>query len=228
MSRNRLIDETSPYLLQHKDNPVHWWAWGPDALEEARQTGKPILLSVGYAGLPLVPWSLAHESFEDDDVAAVMNDLFVNGQGRPGRAPRHRCDLHVSPCIVSANMAAGPSPCFSRGAEAEPFWGGTYFHQSSPSSAGLGSYRSWSRSPRSTGINPTKAQQNADAIKGQSHAQARGLSSRSPCRSRIFSTRRNALVTVIDTTHGGLQGAPKISARRIFSRSFGRPGFATG
>ncbi len=49
MPENRLAQETSPYLLQHKDNPVHWWAWGPEALAEAKRTGKPILLSVGYA-----------------------------------------------------------------------------------------------------------------------------------------------------------------------------------
>src|SRR5689334_20483647 len=49
MSENRLGQETSPYLLQHQDNPVHWWAWGPEALAEAKRTGKPIMLSVGYA-----------------------------------------------------------------------------------------------------------------------------------------------------------------------------------
>ena len=74
---NRLGRETSPYLLQHQDNPVHWWAWGPEALAEAKRTGKPILLSVGYAACH---WChvMAHESFEDDETAAVMNDLFVN------------------------------------------------------------------------------------------------------------------------------------------------------
>ena len=76
MSENRLGRETSPYLLQHKDNPVHWWAWGPDALAEAKRTGKPILLSVGYAACH---WChvMAHESFEDEATAAVMNELFV-------------------------------------------------------------------------------------------------------------------------------------------------------
>ena len=75
--QNRLAQETSPYLLQHKDNPVAWWAWGPEALAEAKQTGKPILLSVGYAACH---WChvMAHESFEDDATARVMNELFVN------------------------------------------------------------------------------------------------------------------------------------------------------
>src|SRR3712207_6853652 len=74
---NRLAHSTSPYLLQHKDNPVHWHEWGPEALAEAKAQNKPILLSVGYAACH---WChvMAHESFEDPDVAAVMNELFVN------------------------------------------------------------------------------------------------------------------------------------------------------
>ena len=77
MSENRLKYETSPYLLQHKENPVHWWAWGPEALAEAKRTGKPILLSVGYAACH---WChvMAHESFEDAATAEVMNNLFIN------------------------------------------------------------------------------------------------------------------------------------------------------
>src|SRR5210317_1811417 len=74
---NRLAGETSPYLLQHADNPVDWYPWGPEALELARATGKPILLSIGYSACH---WChvMAHESFEDDEVAALMNRLYVN------------------------------------------------------------------------------------------------------------------------------------------------------
>ncbi|MGY8961829.1 MAG: DUF255 domain-containing protein, partial [Alphaproteobacteria bacterium] len=77
MSSNQLANETSPYLLQHKDNPVHWRAWGDAALAEAKDANKPILLSVGYAACH---WChvMAHESFENDAIAAQMNDLFVN------------------------------------------------------------------------------------------------------------------------------------------------------
>src|SRR3546814_5224620 len=76
MSRNLLGQETSPYLLQHKDHPVHWRPWGEAALAEARASNKPILLSIGYAACH---WChvMAHESFEDDEVAKVMNRLFV-------------------------------------------------------------------------------------------------------------------------------------------------------
>ncbi|HEX8002522.1 MAG TPA: thioredoxin domain-containing protein [Mycobacteriales bacterium] len=74
---NRLGGETSPYLLQHKDNPVDWWPWSPEAFEEARRRGVPVLLSVGYAACH---WChvMAHESFEDGETAALMNELFVN------------------------------------------------------------------------------------------------------------------------------------------------------
>src|SRR5437870_806460 len=73
---NRLINETSPYLLQHAHNPVDWYPWGPDALERARKEDKPILLSVGYAACH---WChvMEHESFESESTAKLMNDNFV-------------------------------------------------------------------------------------------------------------------------------------------------------
>src|SRR4051812_10995287 len=73
---NRLADETSPYLLQHADNPVDWYAWGDDALTRARDEQKPILLSIGY---PACHWChvMEHESFEDETTAALMNEHFV-------------------------------------------------------------------------------------------------------------------------------------------------------
>jgi uncharacterized protein YyaL (SSP411 family) len=74
---NRLAKATSPYLLQHQHNPVDWWQWGPEALAEAKRSQRPIMLSIGYAACH---WChvMAHESFEDDATAAVMNELFVN------------------------------------------------------------------------------------------------------------------------------------------------------
>ena len=108
---NRLGRETSPYLLQHKDNPVHWWAWGPEALAEAKRTGKPILLSVGYAACH---WChvMAHESFEDDETAALMNELFVNI--KVDREERPDIDaIYMRRCTSSASRAAGRSPCSS-------------------------------------------------------------------------------------------------------------------
>ena len=91
---NRLARETSPYLLQHKHNPVDWWPWGPDALAEAKRANKPILLSVGYAACH---WChvMAHESFEDDATARGDERAVRQHQSRPRGASRHRPDLHV-------------------------------------------------------------------------------------------------------------------------------------
>ncbi|MBE2184101.1 MAG: thioredoxin domain-containing protein, partial [Anaerolineae bacterium] len=74
---NRLADETSPYLRQHAENPVNWYAWGEEALTQAKAEGKPILLSVGYSACH---WChvMAHESFEDEATAALMNRLYIN------------------------------------------------------------------------------------------------------------------------------------------------------
>ena len=77
---NRLAQATSPYLQQHKLNPVDWYPWGEEALEQARAQDKPILLSIGYSACH---WChvMAHESFEDEDTAALMNDYFINLNG---------------------------------------------------------------------------------------------------------------------------------------------------
>src|SRR2546430_16885999 len=86
--QNRLANATSPYLLQHAGNPVDWYEWGPEALDRARREEKPILLSIGYAA---GHWChvMAHESFEDPEVARVMNDPFGAGtadrEARPDR-----------------------------------------------------------------------------------------------------------------------------------------------
>src|SRR6187200_396727 len=74
---NRLANETSPYLLQHKDNPVDWYSWGPEALETAKREDKPMLVSIGYSACH---WChvMEHESFENERTAAAMNERFVN------------------------------------------------------------------------------------------------------------------------------------------------------
>ena len=121
---NRLGRETSPYLLQHQENPVHWWAWGPEALAEAKRTGKPILLSVGYAACH---WChvMAHESFEDDETAAVMNDLFVNI--KVDREERPDVDAIYMAALHELGEQGGWPLTMFLTSDAEPFWGGTYF-----------------------------------------------------------------------------------------------------
>jgi uncharacterized protein YyaL (SSP411 family) len=121
---NRLARETSPYLLQHKTNPVDWWPWGTEALAEAKRTGRPILLSIGYAACH---WChvMAHESFEDDQVAAVMNDLFVNI--KVDREERPDIDhIYMTALHHLGEQGGWPLTMFLT-SDGEPVWGGTYF-----------------------------------------------------------------------------------------------------
>lgn len=124
MSANMLNQETSPYLLQHKDNPVHWRAWGPDALAEAKAQNKPILLSVGYAACH---WChvMAHESFENPDIADQMNRLFINI--KVDREERPDIDtIYQSALSMLGQQGGWPLTMFLTPG-GEPFWGGTYF-----------------------------------------------------------------------------------------------------
>ena len=124
MSANLLGQETSPYLLQHKDNPVHWMAWGPEAFERAKRENKPVLLSVGYAACH---WChvMAHESFENPEIAALMNDLFVNI--KVDREERPDVDqIYQSALALLGQQGGWPLTMFLT-PDAEPFWGGTYF-----------------------------------------------------------------------------------------------------
>ena len=121
---NRLAAETSPYLQQHRHNPVDWWAWGPPALAEAKRTNKPILLSIGYAACH---WChvMAHESFEDVPTAAVMNDLFINI--KVDREERPDIDqIYMAALHHLGEQGGWPLTMFLT-PDGEPVWGGTYF-----------------------------------------------------------------------------------------------------
>ena len=121
---NRLGAETSPYLRQHRDNPVDWWAWGPQAFEEARRRNVPVLLSVGYSACH---WChvMAHESFEDETVAAEMNRRFINI--KVDREERPDIDAIYMDAVQAMTGRGGwPMTVFLTPA-GEPFYGGTYF-----------------------------------------------------------------------------------------------------
>ena len=124
MAENQLGRETSPYLLQHKDNPVHWRAWGPAALAEAAAEGKPILLSIGYAACH---WChvMAHESFENAQIADLMNKLFV--AIKVDREERPDLDAIYQQALMLLGEQGGWPLTMFLTAKGEPFWGGTYF-----------------------------------------------------------------------------------------------------
>ncbi len=121
---NRLAAETSPYLLQHAGNPVDWYAWSPEALERAKAENKPILLSVGYAACH---WChvMAHESFEDDATAALMNERFVNI--KVDREERPDLDsIYMQAVQAMTGHGGWPMTVFLT-PDGAPFYGGTYY-----------------------------------------------------------------------------------------------------
>ncbi|MFD9853987.1 thioredoxin domain-containing protein [[Kitasatospora] papulosa] len=121
---NRLADASSPYLLQHADNPVDWWPWSPEAFEEARRRNVPVLLSVGYASCH---WChvMAHESFEDPSVADYLNAHFV--PVKVDREERPDVDAVYMEAVQAATGQGGWPMTVFLTAEAEPFYFGTYF-----------------------------------------------------------------------------------------------------
>ena len=126
---NRLAAETSPYLQQHADNPVDWYPWGPEALERARAEDKPILLSVGYSACH---WChvMAHESFEDPEVASVMNRLFVNV--KVDREERPDIDqIYQTAHQMLAQKGGGWPLTMFLAPDGTPFFGGTYYPRES-------------------------------------------------------------------------------------------------
>src|SRR6266540_1834389 len=124
MRMNRLAEETSPYLLQHADNPVDWYAWGDEALTRARDEDKPILLSIGYSACH---WChvMEHESFEDETTAALMNKHFVSV--KVDREERPDLDSVYMDAVVSLTGHGGWPMTVFLTPNGEPFFGGTYF-----------------------------------------------------------------------------------------------------
>src|ERR671914_2276178 len=121
---NRLAEETSPYLLQHKDNPVDWRPWGPEAIEDARSQDRPILLSVGYSACH---WChvMERESFEDEDTARYMNERFV--PIKLDREERPDIDsIYMEACQAMTGSGGWPLNVFLT-PEQVPFYAGTYF-----------------------------------------------------------------------------------------------------
>jgi uncharacterized protein YyaL (SSP411 family) len=204
MPRNMLADETSPYLLQHADNPVHWYPWGADALARARDEGKPILLSVGYAACH---WChvMAHESFEDEETAAVMNELFVNI--KVDREERPDLDAIYQAALALMGEHGGWPLTMFLTPDGEPFWGGTYF----PPRAGFGRpgfpdllvhidriYRT----------EPDKVAQNTAAIVGAIADMAQPKPGDPPGPDEVAGV-ADLLAGEIDCDHGGFGTAPK-------------------
>ena len=219
---NRLARETSPYLLQHQHNPVDWWAWGPEALAEARRTGKPILLSVGYAACH---WChvMAHESFEDAATARVMNELFVNI--KVDREERPDIDqIYMAALHHLGEQGGWPLTMFLTPA-GEPIWGGTYFPPTSRYGrpAFVDVLREVARVFREE---PQTIEQNRAALMERLEGAAR-----KPGRVTISTAELNKAAAqlggIIDPVNGGTRGAPKFPQAALFELLW-RAGLRTG
>ena len=201
---NRLAAETSPYLQQHAGNPVDWWPWGEEAFAEARRTDRPVLLSVGYSACH---WChvMAHESFENPDVAALMNELFVNV--KVDREERPDVDAIYMQAVQAMTGRGGWPMTMFLTPRAVPYYGGTYFPPEDRH--GMRGF-------------PTILRAAADAYHTQKDDVARvGEQLRqalTPPRLRpadgelspaLVDTAVRALVEMTDRRHGGFGGAPK-------------------
>ncbi len=211
MTENLLAQETSPYLLQHKNNPVHWVAWSTQAFERARAEDKPVLLSVGYAACH---WChvMAHESFEDPMIAELMNRHFINI--KVDREERPDVDKVYMTALHALGEQGGWPLTMFLDADGKPFWGGTYFPPESkygrPGFKHILSEiaRLWKNERR-------KVENSSTAIVAALHAE--------PLRKQtgeVTSERVNEAADVIlnaaDALRGGLKGAPKFPQAPIF------------
>ncbi|HJS33344.1 MAG TPA: thioredoxin domain-containing protein [Alphaproteobacteria bacterium] len=211
-SGNLLKHETSPYLLQHADNPVHWRAWNEAALAEARTSGKPILLSVGYAACH---WChvMAHESFEDEVTAALMNELFVNI--KVDREERPDLDAIYQTALAMMGEQGGWPLTMFLTPEGAPFWGGTYF----PPSARYGRpgfpdlLRGIAEAYRGK---PDQVRQNVEALTGALNRRAGGDAGGGVPIATIDKVAAR-LAQEVDTIHGGIGGAPKFPQCSVFA-----------
>ncbi|MFO0994312.1 MAG: thioredoxin domain-containing protein [Hyphomicrobiales bacterium] len=207
---NQLGSETSPYLLQHRDNPVHWMPWGETAFAQAKATDRPVLLSVGYAACH---WChvMAHESFEDPQTAALMNANFINI--KVDREERPDVDRIYMEALHSLGEQGGwPLTMFLTPA-GEPFWGGTYFPPETR--YGRPSFRHvLTEIARIWRDERDKVTTNATALRAaltQPRQQAPD-----ELDALFLQHAANAYLGAVDFSHGGFRGAPKFPQAPVF------------
>ncbi|HEX6472470.1 MAG TPA: thioredoxin domain-containing protein, partial [Streptosporangiaceae bacterium] len=196
---NRLKDATSPYLLQHAGNPVEWWPWCDEAFADARRRDVPVLLSVGYAACH---WChvMAHESFEDDETARLMNSLFVNI--KVDREERPDVDaVYMEATQALTGQGGWPMTVFMT-PDGHPFYCGTYFPRSRFQALLQAVSRAW-RQQRDEVVQ--QGQQVVDALTSRARPRAAGAP---PGREQLDAA-VSALRQSYDTVRGGFGGAPK-------------------
>ena len=202
---NRLAGETSPYLLQHADNPVDWYPWGMEAFARARAEDRPVLLSVGYSACH---WChvMAHESFEDPDTAALMNERFVNV--KVDREERPDVDaIYMSAVVALTGQGGWPMTVFLTPG-GEPYWGGTYFppepRHGMPAFQQVLDAMARTYAERRGDV-AAQAAQLVEAIRRSAAAEPSG----EPLTTALLPNAVTTLGRLHDGEHGGFGGAPK-------------------
>jgi len=204
---NRLGGATSPYLLQHADNPVDWWPWSPEAFAEAKRRDVPVLISVGYAACH---WChvMAHESFENERIAALLNDSVV--AIKVDREERPDVDaVYMTATTAMTGQGGWPMTVFAT-PDGEPFFAGTYFPPQHFAALVGSVARAW-REQRSEVL--SQGAQIVEAI-----AQSQGTSLQrveGSVRPELLDIAVEALDTSYDQVHGGFVGAPKFPPHMV-------------
>jgi len=210
-SGNLLGDEASPYLLQHRDNPVHWLPWGDAAFARARTENKPILLSIGYAACH---WChvMAHESFENPNIAAAMNESFINI--KVDREERPDVDAIYQHALALLGEQGGWPLTMFLTPDLRPFWGGTYFPPEDRYGR-PGFPKVLARIGEIYRTEHDKVEANATALRealaGMGASRKGGMLSR-----QIIDGIADNFLRMVDTVHGGLGGAPKFPQSPVF------------
>jgi uncharacterized protein len=202
---NRLARETSPYLLQHADNPVDWYPWGEEARERARSEDKPILLSIGYAACH---WChvMEHESFEDEETAALMNEHFV--PVKVDREERPDVDAVYMDAVVGLTGQGGWPMTVFLTPDGEPFYGGTYYPPQPRH--GLPSFRQvLSAVAEAWRDRRSEIDRQAGALTEELRRGARLDPSREPLTTALLTAAVPGLRSQFDPAWGGFGGAPK-------------------
>ncbi|MEM1331282.1 MAG: thioredoxin domain-containing protein [Planctomycetota bacterium] len=209
MSQNRLAGASSPYLLQHAHNPVHWWPWCDEAFEEARRRDVPVFLSIGYS---TCYWChvMERESFEDEGIARQMNDQFVciklDREERPDLD-----ELYMAATITLTGRGGWPMSVFLDPSSRKPFWCGTYFPpRPTERLAGMPAFTEVMQGMTDAWVSRRdevleQSEKLADAVRGQ----VSGSRTPASITDATFADAVSALLQIYDTTDGGFGGAPK-------------------
>ena len=209
---NRLINETSPYLLQHAHNPVDWHPWSEEAFEKARSENKPILLSIGYSACH---WChvMEHESFENEEIAALMNELFVNI--KVDREERPDLDeIYMNAVQMMTGRGGWPMTMFLT-PDGKPFYGGTYFPPEDRYN--VPGFPKILRGVANAYHNQSRDVQNSvKEILGRLEGMSRSAESTEPFEPDVIIRGAEQLMQAHDPEHGGFGRAPKFPNSGVF------------